>query len=285
MEYINNIYDYKTTEIRAYSGLKTHRAIIGQGLTLKATQYPDKPWLTTAQFEKTEPGVNHSVKIDAIAEPHSTLELHIFTGTNSEDSINYDINVTAEQDSDVTLSVVSVTGKNVDVNITVNITGANANVKLPGLLLPTKDENFTYHSTVIHQVGGSSTTQKVRTIADANGYGDFFGIIKVQPNAQKSVTEQVNNNILLSEDARIESKPQLEIYADDVKCSHGSTTGMLDQDAIFYMRSRGISEKTAQNLLLQAFIDEVADTISTEKEYIDFVKESLADKLGMEQTT
>ena len=265
MEYINNIYDYKTTEVRACSGQKTHRAI-----------------LATAQSERTESATSHSVNINAIAEPNSTLELHIFTDTYSEDSINYDINVTAEQDSDVTLSVVSIIGKKVDVNITVNITGANATVKLPGLMLPSKDESFTYNSTVIHQVGGSSTTQKVRTIADANGYGDFFGIIKVQPDAQKSVTEQVNNNILLSEDARIESKPQLEIYADDVKCSHGSTTGMLDQDAIFYMRSRGISKKTAQNLLLQAFIDEVADTISTEQEYIDSVKKSIADKLGME---
>ena len=285
MEYINNIYDYKTTEVRAYSGLETHRAIIGQGLRLKVTKYPDQPWLTTAQFERSEPGTSHSVKINAIAEHHSTLELHIFTDTYSEDSINYDIYLTAEQDSDVTLSVVSIKGKKVSVNITVNITGKNATVKLPGLLLPSKDESFTYHSTVIHQEGGSTTTQKVRTVANENGYGDFFGIIKVQPDAQKSVTEQVNNNILLSENARIESMPQLEIYADDVKCSHGSTTGMLDQDAIFYMRSRGISEKTAQNLLLQAFLDEIADNISTEKEYVDLVKESIADKFGMEQTS
>ena len=281
MEYINNIYDYKETEIRAYSGLKTHRAIIGQGLTLQVTKYPDQPWLTTAQFEKTEPGVNHSVKINAIAEHHSELELHICNVVNDQDTINYDIDVTAEQDSNVTISVVSATGKKVDVNINVNITGENATVNLPGLLLPSKDESFTYHSTVVHKVGHSTTTQKVRTVADSNGYGDFFGIIKVNPDAQKSVTEQVNNNILLSEDARIESKPQLEIYADDVKCAHGSTTGMLDKEAIFYMRSRGISEKTAQNLLLQAFIDEVADTISTEKDYNDYIKEVVANKLGM----
>ena len=260
MDYINNIYDYKTMEVRACSGQKTHRAIICQGLAK----------------------INHSVTIDAIAEHHSTLELHILTDIYGEDYINYDINVTAEQDSDVTLSVVSIKGKKVGVNITVNITGANATVKLPGLLLPSKDENFTYHSTVIHQVGGSATTQKVRTIADSNGYGDFFGIIKVQPDAQKSVTEQVNNNILLSTDARIESKPQLEIYADDVKCSHGSTTGMLDQEAIFYMRSRGISEKTAQNLLLQAFIDEIVDNVTVDNDYTKLLKNCIADKLGME---
>ena len=113
--------------------------------------------------------------------------------------------------------MVSIKGKNVDVNINVNIIGENAEVNLPGLLLPSKNQSFTYHSNVIHKSGGSTTVQKVRTVADDNGYGDFFGIIKVDPNAQKSVTEQVNNNILLSTDARIESKPQLEIYADDVR--------------------------------------------------------------------
>ena len=87
---------------------------------------------------------------------------------------------------------------------------------------------------------------------------------------------------MLSSDARIESKPQLEIYADDVKCSHGSTTGMLDQEAIFYMRSRGISQKTAQNLLLEAFINEVIENLSQDNEYKDFVKDQIANKLGME---
>lgn len=282
MEYINNIYDCKTLNVRSYSSLKLHRAIIGQCITLQVTKYPDQPWLTTAKFVPTKPGVNHSVTINAIAEHHSELELHIFNDIDSEDTIKYDINLTAEQDSLTTLSVVSIKGKKIDVNITVTITGKNATVNLPGLLLPSEGESFTYHSTVIHQEGGSTTTQKVRTVADANGYGDFFGIIKVQPDAQKSVTEQINNNILLSEEARIESKPQLEIYADDVKCSHGSTTGMLDQDAIFYMRSRGISQKTAQNLLLQAFLDEIADNISAEQEYVDFIKESVAKKLGFD---
>jgi Fe-S cluster assembly protein SufD len=86
----------------------------------------------------------------------------------------------------------------------------------------------------------------------------------VAQDAQKTQSDQVNNNILLSETAKIESKPQLEIYADDVKCSHGSTTGMLDSEAIFYMRSRGISEKAAQGLLIQAFTQEIVNEIDAE---------------------
>lgn len=282
MEYINNIYDYKKAEIKAYPGLETKRAIIAQPLSLVVTNYPDKPWLTTAKFAHTMPGVNHTVKLDVKAMENSTLELHICNLIDNEDTIKYDIDVTAEEYSNVTLSVVSIKGKKVDVNINVNILGENAEVNLPGLLLPSKNQSFTYHSNVIHKSGGSTTVQKVRTVADDNGYGDFFGIIKVDPNAQKSVTEQVNNNILLSTDARIESKPQLEIYADDVKCSHGSTTGMLDQEAIFYMRSRGISQKTAQNLLLEAFINEVIENLTQDNGYKDFVKDIISEKLGME---
>ena len=253
MEYINNIYDYQKAKIIAQPEQKTHRAIIAQGT------------------------VNQTIQLDVKAMENSSLELHICNIIDNEDTIKYDIDVTAEENSNVTLSVVSIKGKNVDVNINVNIIGKNA-----GLLLPSKNQSFTYHSNVIHQSGGSTTIQKVRSVADDNGYGDFFGIIKVDPNAQKSVTEQVNNNILLSTDARIESKPQLEIYADDVKCSHGSTTGMLDQEAIFYMRSRGISQKTAQNLLLEAFINEVIENLTQDNVYKDFVKDIISEKLGME---
>jgi len=281
MQYINNIYDYKTVDVKSYFGLKTRQAIIAQGFTLKVVKDPDRPWLTSAYFEETAPGVNHTVKLNVKAEPRSILELHICNILESQDSIKYDISVEAEEYSSVTLSVVSLRGKNVEVNINVNIVGQNATVKLPGLLLPSLDETFTYHSNVVHSVGGSSTIQKVRTIADKNGVGDFFGIIKVLPNAQKSVTEQVNNNILLSSDSRVESKPQLEIYADDVKCSHGSTTGMLDKEALFYMRSRGVSEKNAQNLLLKSFIDEIVNNISSDKEYVNLVQEHISNKLEM----
>ena len=262
MQYINNIYDYKTVDVKPYFGLKTRQAIIAQGFTLKVVKDPDRPWLTSAYFEETAPGVNHTVKLNVKAEPRSILELHICNILESQDSIKYDISVEAEEYSSVTLSVVSLRGKNVDVNINVNIVGQNATVKLPGLLLPSLDETFTYHSNVVHSVGGSSTIQKIRTIADKNGVGDFFGIIKVLPNAQKSVTEQVNNNILL-------------------KYSHGSTTGMLDKEALFYMRSRGVSEKNAQNLLLKSFIDEIVNNISSDKEYVNLVQEQISNKLEM----
>lgn len=282
METIENIYNTDHIELRAEKGSECRRVVIAQNILREDINDPKTPWLSRISFEWDRSGKQHTVKIDAVAESDSTLELHLFNKMDYAGVAKFDIDVTVHDNCNVTISVVSLDGHQVDTNINVNILGENSTVNLPGLLLPTESENLTYHSTVIHQAGRSTTTQKVRTVADGNGFGDFFGIIKVQPDAQKSVTEQVNNNILLSTDARIESKPQLEIYADDVKCSHGSTTGMLDQDAIFYMRSRGISEKTAQNLLLQSFIDEVIDNICEEPQYKEFLKKEIANKFGME---
>ena len=95
--------------------------------------------------------------------------------------------------------------------------------------------------------------------------GVFNGKVFVQPDAQKTNAFQQNNNLLLSPKAVIYSKPQLEIYADDVKCSHGSTTGQLNPEAMFYLRSRGISEDTARALLVQAFAFDVTEQVKIPK--------------------
>jgi Fe-S cluster assembly protein SufD len=92
----------------------------------------------------------------------------------------------------------------------------------------------------------------------------FNGKVFVRKDAQKTNAYQSNANVLLSEDASINSKPELEIYADDVKCSHGSTTGQLDENALFYLRARGLSESAAKNLLLQAFMEDVLTYIPNE---------------------
>jgi len=86
----------------------------------------------------------------------------------------------------------------------------------------------------------------------------------VRENAQKIAAFQSNGNVLLSDDANVNSKPELEIYADDVKCSHGSTTGQLDDDAIFYLQARGLSKKSAHQLMVAAFIGEVLEKIENE---------------------
>ena len=108
-------------------------------------------------------------------------------------------------------------------------------------------------------------------ILDGKSTGTFNGKIFVERDAQKTNAYQSSKNILLSDDATINTKPQLEIYADDVKCSHGSTTGQLNEEALFYLRSRGLSVESAKNLLLYAFANDVLDTIRIEslKNYLE----------------
>jgi Fe-S cluster assembly protein SufD len=101
-------------------------------------------------------------------------------------------------------------------------------------------------------------------IYDGSSTGVFNGKIYVRPQAQKTTAYQSNHTLLLSSKAQVQAKPQLEIWADDVKCSHGATMGQVDQEAIFYFRSRGIDEATAKALLTYAFVSEVAEKISLE---------------------
>jgi Fe-S cluster assembly protein SufD len=101
---------------------------------------------------------------------------------------------------------------------------------------------------------------------DDKSTGVFNGKVIVHLDAQKTNAFQSNANVLLSKDATINSKPELEIYADDVKCSHGSTTGQLDENAVFYLRARGVSETSARQLLVQAFIEDVLDKV--EDQYV-----------------
>ena len=109
----------------------------------------------------------------------------------------------------------------------------------------------------------------------------FNGKIMVRPDAQKIDAFQSNNNLLLSENATIDSKPQLEIYADDVKCSHGCTIGQLDDDALFYMRSRGIREKEAKAVLTYAFASEAVNNF-TISEVKQLAQKRIAEKLDVE---
>ena len=97
---------------------------------------------------------------------------------------------------------------------------------------------------------------------DGRATGVFNGKVFVRPNAQQSDAMQMNKNLLLSDDAQIETKPQLEIFADDVKCSHGATIGQLDDDAVFYLRSRGIDPPTARQMLIFAFANELVEKVT-----------------------
>jgi Fe-S cluster assembly protein SufD len=114
---------------------------------------------------------------------------------------------------------------------------------------------------VEHAVPRCTTTEAYKGILDGHARGVFSGRIRVLPGAQKTQAYQLSSNLLLSDDATVETKPQLEIFADDVKCGHGGTVGQLDEAALFYLRSRGEPEAEARSLLIWAFAAEVVERI------------------------
>lgn len=166
-----------------------------------------------------------------------------------------------EKNSRVNTNYITLHGGLVRNNVQVNMNDEGCENNSTGLLLADKDQhvdNFVY---INHRKPNCVSNQLYKGILDDNAIGVFTGRIHVWPDAQKTQAYQKNNNILLSDDAKMKSKPQLEIYADDVKCSHGSTMGQLDDEALFYLRSRGIPESESRHLLLYAFAHEVISKI------------------------
>ena len=133
------------------------------------------------------------------------------------------------------------------------------------------------HTSVDHIDENSISNEHYKGIVDDGSNGVFNGKIFVRQKAQKTNAFQSNNNILLSDNAKVNTKPQLEIWADDVKCSHGCTVGQLDDDALFYLMSRGISRKDAISLLLSAFstdiTEKIADKVIREEYQLMILKE------------
>lgn len=142
-----------------------------------------------------------------------------------------------------------------------DIDGADADVQLRGLYVCSGEQRLRVAVNMRHNHGGSTSDQLFRGIVSDNSRAAFEGLIYIAHDAQKTQAYQTNRNIQLSDSARVETSPQLEIYADDVKCSHGATVGSLDMDEQFYMRSRGISLQEARRLQMISFLAPVLGNV------------------------
>lgn len=159
-------------------------------------------------------------------------------------------------------------------NLHFYIDGPQVISNLNGLYVPGEDQLMDTHSVVDHRMPHSESHELYKGVLMGNATGVFNGKIFVRPDAQKTNAFQSCKNVLASDRATMNSKPQLEIWADDVKCSHGTTTGQLSDEALFYMRSRGISKATAQTLLMLAFVQQVIDKLENEE-----IRAELSDKI------
>ena len=157
-------------------------------------------------------------------------------------------------------------------NYVVKLNGQHAESYVCGMVIADHHQYVDNFAVLDHLVPHCTSTQLFKYVLQDEAKGSFCGRIRVEKDAQKTMAYQSNNNLCTSPTAHMYSKPQLEIYADDVKCSHGLTTGQLDEDALFYLRSRGISEEAAKLMLMQAFATGVLEHVR-----IDRLKDRLLD--------
>jgi Fe-S cluster assembly protein SufD len=150
-------------------------------------------------------------------------------------------------------------------NLNVALDSDLCEAHLNGLFIAGGVQLIDNHTLVDHKFPNCQSNELYKGIAKDKSTGIFNGKIFVQKDAQKTNAYQSSKNILMSDDATINTKPQLEIYADDVKCSHGTSTGKVDENALFYLKARGIGEESARKLLLQAFAQEVIDKVEVEE--------------------
>ncbi|MCH2191859.1 MAG: Fe-S cluster assembly protein SufD [Gammaproteobacteria bacterium] len=155
-------------------------------------------------------------------------------------------------------------------DINSDLLGEGAHVEMNGLVLGKGHQHVDNHTEVNHAVPLCTSDEYYKTVLDEHARSVFRGRIIVAEDAQQTLADQQNNNLLLSKKAEADTKPQLEIYADDVKCSHGATVGQLDETSLFYLKSRGIDNESARGLLTFAFANEVVDRIQ-----IDAIKQEL----------
>lgn len=183
---------------------------------------------------------------------------------------NMDLHIVQEKDSSLRVHILFLSESETDAQwqsrlfVEQNAAGCRTEIYAMGLLHDAQQAHLL--TRVYHNVGGGYSSQVLKFVLDDQTKGSFRGELKILPDAQQTEAYQTNRNILLSRQADMLTEPQLEIYADDVKASHGATTGQLDESALFYMQQRGISRDTATKLLLEAFFDEVISTLSNEQQ-------------------
>lgn len=212
-----------------------------------------------------ETGYETLETVNIILGPDSVVEFTVMQKENNRANHHTTYNITLSRGASLNIVFLAINGGVLSNDINVTLEGDHADANLSGLYLTDGEQVSDYRLNVEHSVGECRSTQLFKGIIGGKGTSHFDGLIKVVPDAQKTEAYQANHNLLVSDWARAFSKPQLEIYADDVKCSHGATVGRLNEDELFYMRTRGIPFDEALILQQTAFASEVIDKISTQE--------------------
>lgn len=205
-----------------------------------------------------------NVVTELIVGENSTLG-HYLIECESKKSFNVStLRVEQGRNSNIRSHSVLLGGAIVRNNVHPVLAGEGCDSLINGLFMSSGRQHMDNYMKVEHASPHSDSRQFYNGILDGRSRGVFHGRIVVHEDAQKTDAKQTNRNLLLSDHAQIDTKPQLEIYADDVKCTHGATIGQIDEDAIFYLRSRGIGEEASRDIILNAFTNETLDSMGVE---------------------
>ncbi len=298
----NNV-NYNTlvnNEIEIFTAINTAYAVNGISISVQKNVEVDKP-IHIININ-TEDAIIANTRTLIVLEQSSQLELvqsyfsknvkDTFTNSVNEIIVKENANFTLtklenegegsylialdqiKQLSDSTIQINTITKRQGfarnDVNVLVD--GQNCATYLNGIYRPINKEHIDNHTRVDHLKPNCTSSEIYKGVLNDKSTAVFNGKVIVHVDAQKIEAYQKNNNVLISDQATMNAKPELEIFADDVKCSHGTTTGQFDKEAIFYLQARGISKATAKEMLVEAFTDEVYNEIKN-KNVVEYLKE------------
>jgi len=212
-------------------------------ITERHQSLSDKPVLTNSATE-------------IFVERHARLRYHKIQNDNNQASLIDNTSIRQKGESSVTLGTYSFGNRFIRNNLNFFLDEEHCESHLDGITIGDDQQLIDHHTLVDHKVPHCYSNELYKGIYDDKAHGVFNGKVMVHPHAQKTNAFQQNNNVLLTDKASVDTKPQLEIYADDVACSHGCTIGQLDDQALFYLMTRGIARREAQALLLYAFAND-----------------------------
>ena len=202
--------------------------------------------------------------IEAYVGRNASLDLYCLEETHAKNVRVSNLYIDQQADSRLNHNVITLHNGVTRNRVDLSLSGEGAECVLNGCVIADKEQHVDNNTVIDHKVEHCTSSQLYKYVLDEKATGAFAGRVLVRHGAQKTSSEMRNQNICATREARMFTQPMLEIYADDVKCSHGSTVGQLNDAAMFYMRQRGISEKEAKLLLEFAFVNEVIDTIKLE---------------------
>lgn len=215
---------------------------------------------------------------------NSNIDLYKLQNLNNQTAIINSTFINQKASSDVNINVLSFNGGVIRNEFTIDLQGEYANADISGIYLMDQEQHIDNQVKVIHSKPNCTSSELFKGVLDNKATGVFNGYIYVARDAQKTQAFQKNANILMTSEAKIDTMPFLEIYADDVKCSHGATVGQLDNEALFYLMQRGIPESDARLLLMYAFVNDVTKDIKIEPLRVsidDMVKKRLRGDLSI----